>query len=111
MLGSTPIFWRSGRQGFVTLSAAEAELTQIVEGMVAGESIYVILAELYPTISKVLKTDGMSALAILTKNGGNWRTRHLRQHVSGERMLTKPLTSTPIEFLKNLVGMGKLPPL
>ena len=130
MLGSTPIFWRSGRQGFVTLSTAEAELTEIVEGMIAGESIYVILAELFPSISKVVKTDSMSAQAILTNEGGNWRTRHLRlrcsfarqsilagewstQHVAGEFMLadigTKPLSSVRFEFLKNLMGMGRLP--
>ena len=30
LLGSSPIFWRSGRQGFVTLSTAEAELTEII---------------------------------------------------------------------------------
>ena len=53
MLGATPIFWWSGRQGFVTLSTAEAELTEIVEGMIAGESIFVILAELFPKISKL----------------------------------------------------------
>ena len=46
LLGTTPVFWKSGRQGFVTLSTAEAELTEIIEGMVAGESIHVILQEL-----------------------------------------------------------------
>jgi hypothetical protein len=34
LLGSSPGFWRSGQQGFVTLSTAEAELTEIIEGMV-----------------------------------------------------------------------------
>ena len=131
MLGATPIFWRSGRQGFVTLSTAEAELTEIVEGMIAGESIYVILAEIFPMTTKVVKTDSMSAQAILTTDGGNWRTRHLRlrcsfarqsilagewstQHVAGEFMLadigTKPLASVRFEFLKKLMGMGTLPP-
>ncbi|CAL1174186.1 unnamed protein product [Cladocopium goreaui] len=130
MLGATPIFWRSGRQGFVTLSTAEAELTEIVEGMIAGESIFVILAELFPKISKLVKTDSMSAQAILANEGGNWRTRHLRlrcsfarqsilagewstQHVAGEYMLadigTKPLSSVRFEFLKKLMGMGSLP--
>jgi hypothetical protein len=130
MLGATPIFWRSGRQGFVTLSTAQAELTEIVEGMIAGESIFVILAELFPKISKLVKTDSMSAQAILANEGGNWRTRHLRlrcsfarqsilagewstQHVAGEYMLadigTKPLSSVRFEFLKKLMGMGSLP--
>ena len=43
--------------------------------MIAGESIYVILAELFPVVHKLLKTDSQSALAILTNEGGNWRTR------------------------------------
>eukprot|EP00435_Cladocopium_sp_Y103_P040556 s71_g11.t1 len=42
LLGTTPIFWRSGRQSYITLSTAEAELTEIVEGMIAGESIYAL---------------------------------------------------------------------
>ena len=78
LLGSSPIFWRSGRQGFITLSTAEAELTEVIEGMVAGESIHVILAELFPNVPKVIKTDNMPAISILTGEGGSWRTRHLR---------------------------------
>ena len=125
LLGTTPIFWRSGRQSYITLSTAEAELTEIVEGMIAGESIYVILAELFPVVHKLLKTDSQS----LSNDGGNWRTRHLRlrcsfarqsilagewviQHVAGEFMIadigTKPLTAARLEFLKKLMGMGKL---
>ena len=78
LLGTNPVFWRSGRQGFITLSTAEAELTEAVEGMIAGESIFVILAELFKMVSKVVKTDSLSALAILTNDGGSWRIRHLR---------------------------------
>ena len=129
LLGSSSVFWRSGRQGFVTLSTAEAELTEIIEGMVAGESIHVILQELFPDVPKVLQTDNMPALSILTGDGGSWRTRHLRlraayaiqsvsagewvlQHVPGELMVadigTKPLTAARFEFLKVCMGMGKL---
>jgi len=60
LLGSSPVFKRSGRQGFVTLSTAEAELIEIIEGMVAGESIHVILQELFPDVPKVLKTDNVN---------------------------------------------------
>ena len=105
----------------MTLSTAEAELTEIIEGMVAGESIHVILQELFPDAPKVLKTDNMPALSILTGDGGSWRTRHLRlraayarqsvfagewalQHVPGEFMVadigTKPLTAARFESLK-----------
>ena len=129
LLGSSPIFWRSGRQGFVTLSTAEAELTEIIEGMIAGESIHVILAELFPEVPKLVKTDNMPALAILTGDGGSWRTRHLElraafarqavaaaewavQHVPGESMVadigTKPLTAARLNFLKKPHGHGKV---
>ena len=89
-----------------------------------------ILAELFPEVPKVVKTDNMPALAILTGDGGSWRTRHLKlraalarqavavaaaewaiQHVPGESMAadigTKPLIAARLNFLKNLMGMGK----
>ena len=80
-------------------------------------------------VSKVVKTDSLSALVILTNDGGSWRTRHLRlrsmyarqsvaagewsiQHVAGECMIadigTKALTSVRLEFLEKLMGMGVL---
>ena len=92
-----------------------------------GESIHVILHEVFPDVPKVLKTDNMPALSILTGDGGSWRTRHLRlrtayarqsvsagewtlQHVPGEFMVadigTKPLTAA--RFLKVCMGMGKV---
>ena len=42
------------------MSTAEAELIEIIEGMVAGESIHVILQELFPDVPKVLKTDNVN---------------------------------------------------
>ena len=78
VLGAVPIFSRSGRQAYITLSTAESELTEIVEGMVAGESIAVIINELYPKLIKTIKTDNLSAVAILSHDSGTWRTRHLR---------------------------------
>ena len=48
--------------------------------MIAGESIYVILVERFETVSKVVKTDSLSALAILTNDGGSWRPRHLSMY-------------------------------
>jgi len=63
-----------------------------------------MLAELFPEVPKVVKTDNMPALAILAGNGGSRRTRHLKlraafarqavaagewaiQHVPGESMV------------------------
>ena len=97
--------------------------------MVAGESIAVIINELYGKVVKVIKTDSLSAVAILCHDGGSWRTRHLRlraayarqavisgdwliQHVPGDVMVadlgTKALTAARMELLKKLMGMGKL---
>ena len=76
----------------------------------------------------IAAVDNMPALAILAGDGGSWRTRHLKlraaltrqavaaakwaiQHVPGESMVadigTKPLTAARLNFLKNLMGMGK----
>ena len=129
LLENSPIFWRSGRQGLVTLSTAESEMNEVIEGMVAGESIGVIIEELFGFIPKMLWTDSMSGLAIVTNDGGSWRTRHLRTrsafarqavqqglwgmaHVPGERMLadigTKPLSAPRLEDLKRKMRMGSL---
>ena len=128
VVGSCPIFWKSGRQSTVTLSTAEAELTEVVEGMVAGESISVILDELVGRLPRMAWTDSQSGLSILTSEGGSWRTRHLRlrsaytrqclqeglwgiAHVPGEDMLadigTKPLTGPRLEDLKKKMNMAK----
>lgn len=110
MVGASPIFWKSGRQSTVTLSTAEAELNEVVEGMTAGESTAVILDELVGRLPRMAWTR-----AIDTHERGSWRTRHLRLrsafarqsiqegewtigHTPGEDMVadtgTKALTST-----------------
>ena len=88
--------------------------------MVAGESIAVIINELYPKLVKTIKTDSLSAVAILSRDSGSWRTRHLRlragdwlaQHIPGEIMIadlgTKALTAVRLELLKRLMGMGSV---
>ena len=131
MVNDGLMFWRSGRQGTITLSTAESELMELVEAMIAGESVYVVLAELFGEISKVALCDSQAALAILVAEGGSWRTRHLRLrwafarqsvlrgdwqvgHVPGEKMLadlgTKVLTSSRMETLKQMMGMGVAQP-
>ena len=47
---SCPVFWRSGSH--VTLSTVEAEMMEIVEGMVAGESIGAIADELFESFHR-----------------------------------------------------------
>ena len=125
-----PVFWRAGRQQFITLSTAEAELAELVEAMNAGESVGVIVDELYGRAQRLAYSDSQSALAILASDGGSWRTRHLRTrasyarqsvlrgdwgvvHIPGERMVadigTKALPSTRVDFLKKEMNMAAPP--
>ena len=71
------MFWRSGKQSTVTLSTAEAEMNEVIEGMIAGESIGVIIDEIVGGLQRMVWTDSQSGMSILTTEGGSWRTRHL----------------------------------
>ena len=124
------VFWRSGRQSFITLSTAEAEMMEIMESMVAGESIGAIADELYGELHRKSWTDSQAALSILSSDGGSWRTRHLRlrasaarqsinqgnwsiQHQPGNKMTadigTKPLSSERIKVLREEMNMFEVP--
>eukprot|EP00438_Fugacium_kawagutii_P029791 Skav227164 [mRNA] locus=scaffold502:278286:285743:- [translate_table: standard] len=124
------IFWRSGRQNFTTLSTAEAELVETVEGMIAGESISTVAFELFGNLPHRGWTDNQAVVAIVTQDGGSWRTRHLKmraasareavasgrwtlQHQKGETMIadigTKALSSTRLDLLKKEMKMERTP--
>eukprot|EP00435_Cladocopium_sp_Y103_P009390 s5129_g2.t1 len=124
------VFWRSGRQSFVTLSTAESEMMEVIESMVAGESIGAVADEIFGELCRKSWTDSQSALAILTTDGGSWRTRHLRlraaaarqsitqgswfiQHLAGNHMTadigTKALASERIKILKEEMHMADIP--
>ena len=128
-LGSSLISWKSGKQTMISLSTAEAELSEVVEGMALGEATAVMIEEACGGLVRVSYTDSQAALSIMTNEGGSWRTRHLRmramfarsliqggvwmiQHLRGERMLadvgTKPLASPRLNFLKEEMGMTKI---
>ncbi len=129
MLRGGPLVWRSSRQTTVTLSTAEAELNELIEGLMLGESVAAVVEELEPQIPKTMVSDSQAAVNIVQAEGGSWRTRHLRlraahakqrftkgdwvlQHRAGEVMVadigTKPLTSTRLNHLKEMIGMGRL---
>ena len=72
------IFWRSGRQPTITLSTAESNLNELIEGMTGGEALAVILYELCGGVKRQAWTDSQSAASIMVNEGGNWRTRHLK---------------------------------
>ena len=128
-MGSSVISWKSGKQTLISLSTAEAELLEVVEGMALGESTAVLAEEISGELVRMAFTDSQSALAIMVNEGGSWRTRHLRmkamyarqlvqkgvwviQHLAGERMLadigTKALALPRLQVLKQEIGMVKL---
>ena len=121
------IAWRSSRQSFPTMSTAESELAECLEGIVLGESVEALVAEIEEAAGnhyvRQLLTDSSSAIAIASEGSGSWRTRHLRvrafnlrwrledqswsmHHVPGIRMLadmgTKALSGKRLEELRAL---------
>ncbi len=126
MMNDAPVAWKSSRQSVISLSTAESELLEIIEGFTVGESTAVVFEEIMGSFPKVLWSDSQSALSVLGGEGGSWRTRHLRMramyarqlvtqgswgvhHCPGEEMVadigTKALASTRLEFLKEKMGM------
>ena len=130
MLNDCLLFWRSGRQSTITLSTAESDLNEIVEGMNGGEAVAVIISALCQVVHKEVWTDSQSAAAISANEGGSWRTRHLKMrsgyarqqvmqgewrigHVPGQEIVadlgTKSLTSIRLDYLKEKLGMRTRP--
>ena len=126
--GST-MMWKSGRQSVVSLSTAESEMLEVIEALTAGESLFVIINELEDEILKLAWCDSQAAVAILSCEGGSWRTRHLRiraafaralvqrgewalHHMGGLEMIadigTKSLASSRLRFLKGLMNLEEI---
>ena len=124
-----PLVWRSSKQGSVTLSTAEAELNELIEGLMLGESVAAVVEELEPNVMKLMISDSQAAVNIVMAEGGSWRTRHLRlraahakqrftkgdwilRHRPGEEMIadigTKALTATRLHLLKGMLGMEEV---
>ena len=124
---NNPLVWRSGRQQLTTLSTAESELVESVEGVLLGLSTRGLLTELLgEELHMTLWVDNSAAVSLLTTSSGSWRTRHLRlrsnwvrematkkeisiKFVPGERQKadlgTKPFTR---ERLRQLVEMWNI---
>ena len=125
---SVPVVWRSGRQGLITLSAAESELLAMTDGAIALKGVECLLADLGIQISaREIASDSLAALGI-SSGASSWRTRHLRiragwlveqishglvttRHCPGEcqpaDLLTKPLSSQRLQQLLRLWGIGE----
>jgi hypothetical protein len=75
-----PLQWESGRQSFATMSTAESELLGYTEATTMAQSVEALLKVIHGdvTFEKLLCGDNTSAISILTKPDGPWRTRHLR---------------------------------
>ena len=75
----SPLAWRSARQPLVTLSTAESELIEAVEGALLGLSNLGLVQELTGKIPMIyIHVDNQAALALSSGSSGSWRTRHLR---------------------------------
>ena len=120
------VLWKSGRQSMPSLSTAESELSEAVEGM--GDSVDVLVQEIFEEgYPKIIKVDNTAAINLLTEASGSWRTRHLRlkashvrwrfgrmdwmvEAVPGQHQIadvgTKSLPAPRLEELKKMMKMG-----
>ena len=72
------MMWRAGKQSFLTMSAAEAELAEATEGMLMGDAFDALLSDIYINYPKSLMIDNQAAISLISEPTGAWRTRHLR---------------------------------
>ena len=124
----SPVLWKSGKQSIPSLSTAESELSEAVEGMVMGDSVDALIQEIFEEgYPKIIKVDNTAAINLLTEASGSWRTRHLRlkashvrwrfgrmdwmvEAVPGQQQIadvgTKSLPAPRLEELKKMMKMG-----
>lgn len=69
------LLWKSGKQSTISLSTAEAELNELIEGLMVGESVAALVQEIEPRVPKHMITDSQAAVGICVSEGGSWRTR------------------------------------
>ena len=78
-LNGSPVAWKCGRQGMVTLSTMESELLEATTAVTLLECIGCLIDELCgKRVHRHLRVDNSSATAMLCGGPGSWRTRHLR---------------------------------
>ena len=126
--GGDVMMWKSGKQSVPSLSTAESELGEAIEGLTMGDSIDVLVQEMTKGgYGKTIKVDNTAAVSLLTEPAGSWRTRHLRlraahlrwrlgrldwlvESIPGEEQVadvgTKVLSSPRLENLKKMMNMG-----
>ena len=72
------LWWRCSRQAFVTMSTAESELMEAIEGLALGDAVDTLVSEHEREYTKRLWVDNAAAVSVLSTNPSSWRTRHLR---------------------------------
>ena len=77
-VAGAPVAWKSCKQPFPALSTAEAELIEVIEAVVVGDSIACLVDEMAKGVPKFLKCDNTAAVSIASCATGAWRTRHLK---------------------------------
>ena len=80
MWAGAPLAWLSQRQPLITLSSAEAELVEGIEGHLFSLNVETLLADLQCKVQRQLMLDNTSAISLATTQDKScsWRTRHLR---------------------------------
>ena len=121
--------WRMTKQPTVVLSAAEAELVELLNARQQAAGLQAWLEEVAPDeqgTPTVLCVDNMAAGGLATTSPGSWKTRHLKVkashlrletsegriqvlHTPGERQVvdigTKPVPGPRLQVLRKLWGM------
>ena len=78
-LNGSPVAWKCGRQGMVTLGTMESELLEATTVVTLLECIGCLVDEICgKRVHRHLRVDNSSASAMLCGGPGSWRTRHLR---------------------------------
>ena len=129
-MGGSPIAWKSSRQPFPALSNGEAELIEVIESVILGDSVNCMIEEMVGSVHKTLKCDNTAAIALGSSATGAWRTRHLKvraaylrwkleagvwglQFQPGKGLVadlgTKVLAPTRVQNLMRMMGMGWQP--
>ncbi|CAE7406162.1 GIP [Symbiodinium sp. CCMP2592] len=108
-VNGSPIAWKAGRQGMVTLSTMEAELLEATQTAVLTEGLACLLDEFCGRrVERLLRVDNAAATSMLLGGPGSWRTRHLRvrsAHIL-ESVESGQLRVEFVEGLRQLADLG-----
>ena len=70
LLSGCPVQWESRKQGLMSLSTAEAELTALVEGLQSGRSVRALVELFLEDVTLELYNDNRAAIVLASGVGG-----------------------------------------